>query len=114
MTALNKNGRNTNEFVRWMNKEFATEFNKNMKELFFKAQKQGFEPHAVLAYLLSDLSISHTEYVMKLDIADKLENKMEYPTFKDMYEAYQKHRDQSRPAPANSDGQGYLTRHCDQ
>lgn len=104
MTALNKNGRNTNEFVRWMNNEFAREFSKNLKELFFKAQKQGFEPHAVLAYLLSDLSVSHTEYVMKLDIAEKLENKMEYPTFKDMYEAYQKYRDQNRPASANSNG----------
>lgn len=105
MTALNKNGRNTNEFVQWINKEFAIDFCKNLKELFFEGQKKGFESHAILAYLLADLSVSHTEFLIKSDIIDdKLGDRTQYPSFKVVYEEYQKYRDQNRPASANSNG----------
>lgn len=66
MSAQNKFGRNTKEFIQFMN---AREKKWALDELFFEAWKLGFEPSAVSSYLHSEIQYSSVGFSMRMESA---------------------------------------------
>ena len=91
MKAQTEFGRNSTEFVKWMNDK-TNNLPLAFKQIFFDAWKEGYEPSAVFEYLHSELYMARMEYFMKMsgmspemDMDMKKEESFDY--------AYQKYRD---------------------
>lgn len=68
MKAQNEFGRNTKEFVQFMN---SREKKWALDELFFEAWKQGFAPSAVASYLYSEVQFASVGFSMRMESAKR-------------------------------------------
>lgn len=96
MKAQNEFGRNSNEFIRWINTRTDGQVSK-LRQILFDAWKEGYEPSAVFEYLHSEMYLARVEFGMKMTsmtghYGDALK---EQEHFDSAYEAYRKQRDAS-------------------
>lgn len=85
MKAQNEFGRNSNEFVRFMNER---ESQWKLDELFYEAWKLGYEPCAVAAYLYSEIQFQSVGFSMRMNSAHSLlpESDLKFDSFKTLNE----------------------------
>lgn len=93
MKAQNDVGRNSTEFIRWMNDK-TNNLPLAFTQIFFDAWKEGYEPSAVFEYLHSELYMARMEFGMKMtSMSPKMDMKKE-ESFDYAYQKYRKSRDE--------------------
>lgn len=102
MKAQNDVGRNSAEFIKWIN-ERTNGVPCAMRQVFFDAWKQGYEPSAVFEYLFTEIHMARVEFGMKmtsmlphygLDIKEQT-------SFDYAYDEYRKQRDKQMAETKN-------------
>lgn len=102
MKAQNDVGRNEREFIAWIN-DRTDGVPCAMRQVFFDAWKEGYEPSAVFEYLFSEIHMARVEFGMKMTsmIPHYGESIKDQRSFDYAYDEYRKQLDKQMAETKN-------------
>lgn len=102
MKAQNEVGRNERDFINWINKR-TNGVPCAMRQVFFDAWKEGYEPAAVFEYLFTEIHMARVQFGMQMtSMQDHYGDALkEQTSFDYAYDEYRKTRDKKMAETKN-------------